>query len=224
MDTPLLRYPKKSHRKIINIPSESFALAEFLGIVLGDGGINNNWQLIISLNSILDVDYSIYIVSLIKKLFNIVPATRKRPNQNTLVIVASSTTLVENLIERGAVRGNKILQMIDIPSWIKSNMEYKKAFVRGLVDTDGCLFIHKHRIKNVVYENIGFCFTSFSEHLINSVANILLEFGIQPHIHKNKQHIYLYSEKAIVRYLNIFGSSNTRIYQKYASWRDARVV
>lgn len=208
MDASLLQFPNKSHRKIINIPSESFALAEFLGIVLGDGGINNDWQLVISLNSVLDADYSIYIADLIKKLFNITPTVRKRPNQNTLVIVSSSTSLIDFLVSKGAVRGNKILQKIDIPLWIKGSLEYKKTFVRGLVDTDGCLFIHKHRIKN----------------LINSVANILLEFEIPPHITKNKQHIYLYSEKAIIRYLNIFGSSNKRIYQKYASWRDARVV
>lgn len=224
MDTPLLRFPKKSHRKKVISPNESFELAEFLGIVFGDGGINNKWQLVISLNSIRDANYSMYIFNLIKRLFGIVPVIRKRPKQNTLVVVSSSTTLVEILIEKGAVKGNKVEQMIDIPIWIKNNFEYKKAFVRGLVDTDGCIFIHKHRIKAKFYENIGFCFTNFSKNLIISVAEILLEFGIKPHVTQDGHYIYLYNETAIKNYLNIFGSSNARIYQKYASWRDARVV
>lgn len=224
MEVSLLRYPKKSHRKSITIPKDSSKLAELLGIVFGDGGINNEWQLVISLNSILDADYSQYISKLIKDLFNINPAIRKRPNQNTLVVVSTSTTLVDFLVSKGAARGNKILQQINIPLWIKSHTEYKKAFVRGLVDTDGCLFIHKHYINNVIYNNLGFCFTSFSENLIHSVATILLEFGIKPHITPDNQNIYLYSAKTIQKYLHIFGSSNERLNHKYAIWRDARAV
>ncbi|SRR5258708_2465870 len=223
MEIALLKFQNKSHRKVINIPKNSSELAELLGIVLGDGGINNNWQFVISLNSIKDIAYSIYISSLIRKLFNITSVIKKRPNQNTLIVISTSTSAVDFLVSKGAVRGNKILQKIDIPLWIKNNIEYKKAFVRGLVDTDGCLFIHKHTIKKTLYNNIGFCFTSFSENLLNSVANILLEFNIQPHIAPNHT-IYLYSEKAVSRYLNIFGSSNERIYQKYDTWRDARAV
>ena len=103
-----LKYPKKSHRKPIKIPKDSEELAELLGIVFGDGGINNKWQLVISLNSNLDKEYSQYIFSLIKKLFNISAIIRKRPNQNTLVVVASSISLVEFLVSKGAARGNKL--------------------------------------------------------------------------------------------------------------------
>lgn len=224
MEVTLLSYPNKSHRKIVTIPANSNDLAELMGIVFGDGGINNDWQLVISLNSIADADYSVYVASLLKKLFNIAIATRKRAHENTLKIVASSTTLVDFLLEKGAVRGNKILQKIDIPLWVENNNEYKKFFVRGLIDTDGCLFIHNHKIRSKIYKNIGLCFTSFSENLIHSVANILLEFDITPHITKNNRNIYLYKEADVLKYLNIFGSSNNRISKKYVSWRDARVV
>ena len=42
-------------------------LAEFMGIIFGDGGINNDWQLVISLNSLTDREYSDYILKLIYK-------------------------------------------------------------------------------------------------------------------------------------------------------------
>ncbi|PIU68772.1 hypothetical protein COS81_02745, partial [candidate division WWE3 bacterium CG06_land_8_20_14_3_00_42_16] len=89
MDYSLLKYPRKSHRKIINIPKESKELAELFGIIFGDGGINNSWQLVISLNSNADLEYSYYVRKLLRKLFKIKVAIRKRPNQNTLVVVCS---------------------------------------------------------------------------------------------------------------------------------------
>ena len=121
---PALIYPNKSHRKIIKTPSESSDLAELMGIVFGDGGIDNPWQLVISLNSNSDIEYSRYIVALLTKLFGVKVAVRKRPNQNTLVLVCSSMNLLDFLISKGAVRGNKILHQIDIPDWISCNSTY----------------------------------------------------------------------------------------------------
>jgi DNA-binding transcriptional regulator WhiA len=220
----LLKYPKKSHRKIISFPRNSAALAEFMGIEFGDGGINNDWQVVISLNSIYDLEYAQYIIRLLSELFVIRVATRKRPGQNTLVLVCSSTSLVEFLRQKGAVLGNKIIQKIDIPEWILKTPSYTKAFVRGLVDTDGCLFIHNHFIKNTRYKNIGFCFTSSSTNLINSVAQILKKYNIEPHITDKGRRIYLYSKKSVEKYLQIFGSSNPRITKKYQEWRGAGVA
>src|SRR6185437_15520670 len=118
IDVSSLTFPKKSHRKVITFPNESTLLSEFLGIVIGDGGINNGWQVVISLNALKDASYAEYVSQVIKKLFNLTPAIRKRPNQNTLVVVATSTSLVDFLISKGAVRGNKIAQQITAPQWI----------------------------------------------------------------------------------------------------------
>jgi len=42
VDASLLKYPNKSHRKNINFPSENNDLAELMGIIAGDEGINND--------------------------------------------------------------------------------------------------------------------------------------------------------------------------------------
>ncbi len=68
-----LQYPKKSHRKKILLPKHSIHLAEFFGIMLGDGGINNPWQATITLNATKDREYSRYIKELIKFLFGLPP-------------------------------------------------------------------------------------------------------------------------------------------------------
>jgi hypothetical protein len=218
MDINLLKYPKKSHRKNIQTPHASAQLAELMGIVLGDGGINNTWQLVITLNSVSDLAYSFYVKELLEHLFLIKVVTRKRPGMNAMVLVCSSTELVDFLVSKGAARGNKIKQQIDVPAWIMTNQQFKRNFVRGLVDTDGCLYIHRHTINGILYQNIGLCFSSASKNLLYSVAKIMDENGIKPHISRNNQKIYLYSAQAVLSYLGVFGSSNPRILQKYQEW------
>lgn len=224
MELNLLRYPKKSHRKIIKIPSESTELAELMGIIAGDGGINNEWQLVISLNSIKDLKYSRYIYQLLKNLFDIGVMIRKRKNQNALILVCSSVTLVDFLVAKGAIRGNKILGGLDAPFWVKNNPDYEKAFVRGLVDTDGCLYIHKHTVKGEFRKDIGFCFTNNAGNIIRAAVKILNNIGLNPHISRKQNRVYLYGKEQINKYLKIIGSSNDRISNKYIKWRGARAV
>ena len=224
MNTNPLRYPNKSHRKIIKFPRNSVSLAEFMGIEFGDGGIGNPWQVVITLNSKRDREYSRYVVSLLRSLFGIDTAVRKRKNENTLQLVSSSISLVDFLVTKGAVRGNKIAQCFDMPEWIRKKARYEKAFIRGLMDTDGCIYIHKHTTKGIVYKNIGLCFTSSSQNLLNSVAGIFRKFRIKPHVSDRGRRIYLYGKDSVIKYLRIFGSANPRITGKYKDWKGAGVV
>lgn len=219
----VLRYPKKSHRKQITIPEQSEHLAEFIGIVFGDGEISKTWQVVISLNSILDKNYAVYVNGLIKNLFGIEASTWKRKGENTLKIVCSSTNVVNFLVSIGAVRGNKIKNGISMPDWISQNSLYKKHFVKGLVDTDGGLYIHKHIVGGNPQRNLGFCFTSLSPKLLIQVADILRENSIIPHITNEGQRIYLYSAIAVKKYLNIFGSSNDRLINVFKEWERLKM-
>ena len=96
--------------------------------------------------------------------------------------------------------------------------------IRGLIDTDGCIFVHTHKVVGKIYNNIGLTFTSYSPALIFQAADILEEFGIVPHITKRKRDIYIYQADSVEKYLKIFGTSNNRIESVYKKWRDARVV
>ncbi len=224
MNLSHLKYPRKSHRKKVIIPEECELLAEFLGIVFGDGGIHHNHQFVISLNAIKDRSYSEYVANAVFKLFGIKPYFYHRKKYNTLNLVVSSTSVVEFLIVKGAVRGNKILQGLSIPEWVLANRKYCRAFVRGLVDTDRCLYIHNHVVKGKRYFNLGFCFTSKSSKLILQVSRILRENGFGNSISKGGCDVYMYSAKNIISYLDIIGTSNARIYDVYTHWRGVRVV
>lgn len=219
-----LLFPKKSHRKLVNLPDKSEDLAELMGIIYGDGAIGNRWQIVISLNSISDEIYSKYVSNLFTRLFGISASVRKRPNQNTLVVVCSSITVVDYLVDRGAARGSKIMNKLIIPPWILKNSSFTKVFIRGLIDTDGCIYMHKHFTGNKYYVNIGLCFTNFSTDLVDQVDKVFQEYGINSHKSDKNRRIYLYSKKAVEKYLLIFGSSNPRIKDKYKNWWDVRVA
>lgn len=223
-DVSTLKHPENSHRKKNILPKRSEKLAEFFGIMMGDGGINNPWQANITLNSIKDADYSKYIHSLCQELFEVIPVVRKRKDRNTLVVSLASISVVDFLVENGLPRGNKLKNGLSIPQWILDKPAYKKNCIRGLVDTDGCIGVHIHRINGRMYKNIYLTFTSYSPKLIFQVADVLAEFGIMPHITKRGRDIYLYQADLVEKYLKIFGTSNIRIESVYKKWRDARAV
>ena len=118
-------------------------------------------------------------------------------------------------------------QRFGIPRWIERNSGFEKAFVRGLMDTDGCFYTHRYVVCNKNYYNLGLCFASFSQKLIESVARIFIKNGIEPHFANKRRWICLYSNVAQQTYLRVFGSSNPRIFEKrrhWEFWRGVRVV
>jgi len=96
---------------------------------------------------------------------------------------------------------------------------YRIACLRGLVDTDGCIYVHIHKIRGKQYKNIGLSFTSYSPELIGQVAEILAELKIMPHITSRQRDIYLYRADAVAMYLELVGTSNPRISSVYNSWK-----
>lgn len=223
-DVLSLKYPRKSNRKKVTLPNHSKKLAEFLGIMMGDGGINNLWQATITLNAVADAKYALYVVGLCKKLFGILPAVRRRKETKTLVISLASTSVVDFLVSQGLPRGNKIKNGLKIPGWIIEKKSYQLACLRGLVDTDGCLYIHKHKVGGKLYKNIGFSFSSHSSELVSFMMSTLEKFGIIAYITGRGTEVCIYQKDCIAKYLKIFGTSNDRIRSVYKRWRDARVV
>jgi len=215
-----LQYPKKSHRNKILLPKHSVRLAEFFGIMLGDGGINNEWQATITVNATKDREFVQHIKGLVKLLFGVTSTSFIYKTKNAERILVNGISLVDFLVSEGLPRGNKLRAGLMIPTWILRNNKYSYACVRGLIDTDGCMFIHTHTVGGKVYKNIGLTFSSRSPELISQVAAILEKSGIIPHVNLRGTDIYVYRKDSIERYLKTFGSSNNRISSVHKKWRD----
>lgn len=202
-------------RKKINYPKNSPKLAELIGILMGDGGIQNS-QATITLNKETDKQYVGRITRLFRDLFHLKSTISERENRNTYETIVSSKNLIEYLIKLGLKKGDKIKQQIDIPDWIKRDKKLKMACLRGLIDTDGSFYIDLHKIKNKYYFNPGIDFSTHSLPLFFSVKKILKELNYHPT--GEKEHVRLRRESEIIRYFKEIGSSNPKHISKFRNF------
>jgi hypothetical protein len=111
---------------------------------------------------------------------------------------------------------NKAKQQVDAPDWIKNNKEYSIACLRGLMDTDGGVFLHKYKVHGKQYSYKKISFTNKSTPLILFVFEILRVLGFTPKLRDTLEikRVWLYNEHEVNRYLEVVGTSNYRL-QKY---------
>ena len=207
-------------RKAIKHPEKTSLFAEFIGIVLGDGTIAE-YQVEISLNSRSDREYACFVRKIIKELFGI-SASVTFKKKNTLSILISSKNLVEFLLNCGLKRGDKIRQQINVPDWILKEKELMRGCLRGLIDTDGCIYFHTHTTKGIKYKHVGLMLTNLSLPLLNSAHNIFLALGIAAKNNK-KNHVSVYDRNEIIKYMNEVGSHNRKHIVRFKSYKGPKV-
>jgi hypothetical protein len=207
----------------IKKPAKSLKLSEVIGATLGDGHLNH-YQMYIYLFREQKM-YSSYLAKTFKELFGIKPTITFptcKGKTSVISISISSIKLTQYFEEIGLEKGNKVKNQVDVPVWIKENLKYSKECLRGLIDTDGGVFEHKHG----KYINFGLCFSNHSIPLRNFVKCTLHKLGFTP---KCSGHgIYLYRQKEVLRYFEEVGSSNQyhipRLQKILKKRRDARAV
>jgi len=198
--------------KPIKKPRKSKELAEFAGIMIGDGGITKN-QVTITLHYKDDREYGEFVIALIKNLFNVPVGTSRY--QSAMKYNISRTKLVRFCVEKlGLKQGNKIKQKVDIAAGVKQNKLYSITCVRGLIDTDGCIFTHCYKVNGKWYSYKKLAFTSYSKPLRQSVFNILKNNGLNPRLAANRD-VRLDSIKDMNRYFQIIGSHNPKHLKRY---------
>lgn len=200
--------------KPIYKPRRGVELAEFIGIMMGDGGISK-YQVAITLHHIDDLEYASFVASLIEKLFKVTPSIYHSPKDSINDIVVSRKELVQYLHKLGLPIGNKVKQQFDIPEWIKRNEQFSIACLRGLVDTDGSVFTHRYRVKNTQYAYKKLSFTSASTPLLKSVHAILRKLGLNSKL--RTLDVRLESVADMKRYFLIVGSHNQKHLRRYKS-------
>lgn len=200
-------------RKNINRPPRSKELAAFVGIMLGDGSIRSKYQFTVSFNYKTDREYSGYVAGLIKRLFSVRHKIIRKKDCLGADIVVSSASLFSFLLDQGLKAGNKIKNQVDIPGWVKSNVEYQKACLRGLFDTDGSLYCHRYKVNKKWYEYLKLDFSSCSKPLLRSAYEILSNLGIRSAL--KGVHISISAQAEVNKYLATVGSSNSKFLYRW---------
>ena len=202
----------------INIPSKNKQLAEFIGIMLGDGGIAP-YHIHITLSD-NEKEYAYYVMNLITSLFKVNPKIHKVKKANAIDIVVQRKNLVDFCQHLGLVLGNKVKKQVDIPEWVKENESFLKACIRGLIDTDGCFYTNSYFVNNKEYSYFKIAFTSASNPLINSVYIALIKFGFMARISKNHKDVRIEGTQYVNKYIDEIGSHNEKHLVKIEKWKN----
>ena len=217
--------------KQMNFPRDSKELAEFYGIMLGDGNSHRTsfynsqidkrgtYMIRIVGDSRHDKDYLInYVKPLMENLFGLVVKNGKFKESNAMFLVAYSKRLIEFLELKEFKPGDKIKNKLGIPNWIKENEIYSKACLRGLYDTDGSVY----RLTGQNSHQI--CFTNYNLRLMKEVRDSLLKLGINCSKISNKD-IYITKKSELRKFLKLIGFNNYRHLKKIKMWNlDSPVV
>lgn len=191
----------------ITVPTYSPDLAEFVGILLGDGHLTPT-QVTVTLGT-KESKYVQYVTELMRKLFKVKPKiiTSKRGDK---VVYLGSTVLVRWFLGMGLAY-NKAASQVDIPNWCFRKKEFLSRVIKGLIDTDGSIYKLKFGIQ------ISFC--NKSQVLLHSVRRALLSFGFSPS-QASANKVYLTKREDIDLYFKIIGFSNVKHHLRFLAYRN----
>src|SRR5207244_1846894 len=104
-----------------------------------------------------------------------------------------------------------------IPAWIIDNKELSAACVRGIFDTDGCIFQERHRIKEKLYCYPRWSLVSMSNNLRLTISDILSGLELSPRIRNNRS-VNLESRSDINAYFELIGTSNLKHLNRFRTF------
>lgn len=204
-------------RKKISLPRPSLALAEFIGIMLGDGHVGQ-YQASVTTNTQTDMEHATYVQKSIKNIFHITSSLQNRKNKNACAVVISSRSVCEFLKTQGLPFGNKVKDGVSIPQWIRNNQRYRFMCARGLFDTDGSVYEDKHVIKGKTYQSVALAFTNRNEDILSFFKDTLLELNLHP-TQKTKYTVFLRRMRDIDIFFLKIGTSNLKHLKRYNTFK-----
>lgn len=196
-------------------PRRSSKLAEFMGVVLGDGYLSKE-QCRIFLGLKNDRLYAEYVKGLIFDLFGYKVSMLEYSDRSTIELIVTGVSFVKMMKNLGLKVGNKVKQQVGIPDWVRNKENYFRACVRGLFDTDGGTFFHKHWVGNYHYRHFGLTFTSASKRLLSDFKNCLRFNGISTH--GKRDCLFIYKKGDIEKFFEIYEPQNLKHKDRYEGY------
>ncbi len=191
-------------------------LCEFLGAFAGDGFTNkyrNQYQIGFAGDSRYDLDYYLNkIMPIAAKLFN--SKTRYiRKKDNSMWVNFHSKALFEMLTQRFQLPAGIKFDKVRVPKEVlEAKSEMKAAFIRGCMDTDGCVFFDNRPTYKTPYMRLDLCM--YNPTILDEIKGMLAELGIESQRLANNKHLQITSKKNVRKYFETIGSSNHRHINK----------
>ena len=201
--TPQRKKGYLNTRRDIQIPKKrTETLAEFFGIMLGDGHISH-FQTVVTLGT-KEEAYVNHVAKVMKSLFKVSPhiCIRKRGHRDVYI---GSTELTAWLRSEGLVP-HKVRSQVDVPPWIFTEEKYMKNFLRGFFDTDGSIYQLKYGRQ--------LSFSNNSVPLLCSLRTALIRLKYSPSEVSGKS-VYVTRSHDIDRFFKEVAPANTKHLRRY---------
>ena len=189
--------------KEISLPKErSELLAEFFGIMLGDGHVSH-FQTLVTLGT-KELEYVEYVSELMQRLFN-TPATIGVRSDGYRDVYIGSVCLTKWLKSEGLV-ANKVASQVAAPSWIFYTPEYMRAFLKGFFDTDGSFYLLRFGRQ--------ISLTNKSIPLLHSLRDMLVKLEFKPS-EVSSFRVYLTRREDVERFFREIRPANTKHLRRF---------
>lgn len=202
--------------KHIKIPKKNEELAEFWGLMLGDGHIQKikgyklgTYGINITGHSTLDRGYLLnFVRPLGENLFGIKARAYVSKVSQALHVIFDSREIVDFFEREGFKAGDKIKNQSTIPNWIKDNPKLLAACLRGLHDTDGCFY------KLTNQNSFQISFTNHDKTLLQDAQKALLSLGIGVSKIINNRKYVITKKSEIAKFYKLIGFHNSKHFNK----------
>ncbi|MEK7114881.1 MAG: LAGLIDADG family homing endonuclease [Patescibacteria group bacterium] len=155
-------------------------LAYVTGLAIGDGNLSNPNGRATRLRITCDTKYQNLIKEICTSIQKVLPENKvliiKRAK--TFWDVSCYSNKWEGWLGWQAKGGSKYNQNVSIPDWIQTKEKYKINCLRGLLQTDGTIYLDR-KYKAVM-------FTTIIYDLAHQVLNMIKELGFNPHLYEIK--------------------------------------
>lgn len=173
---------------------ESSELAEYIGVVLGDGNISNfpRTERILIVGDLNKMGFIKHYAKLTEAIFRKKPSVGFIKNTNAVRISLYQKNISQRL---GIPTGNRSNLKFNVPNWITNNEVFIVKFIKGLFEAEGSLSIHK---KTYTY---NFQFSNKNNSLLKIVKDTLILLGYHPEVRYNS--IRLRKKLEVERFKNL---------------------
>ena len=201
---------------------EEYKIAEFIGIMLGDGSIGiyntkagnkikKHYVIKVSLDS-RNRNYQSYIYKLMKEVLNVEPRVYFKKKENAVDICTFRKEKIDYILNNLGLKISPKWNKMEIPE--KYTQGKLALFVlRGLFDTDGSVTIFKNN--GIIYPRLELriCPSPVKNQIVDILKENNIRFTIQK-LDKGKIKIRISGRKELKNWFDKIGSSNKLYIQR----------
>lgn len=137
------------------ISKDRLLQAYVIGLALGDGNLSNPNGRAVRLRITCDLKYPGLIDRIKNSLQTILPDNKVTivKKKRNCVDISCYSNYWEKILGWSAVKGSKFSQSASVPDWIKNDREAVVSCLRGLIETDGAIYLDRG-YKMVIFKSI----------------------------------------------------------------------